>query len=85
MKLLARRSEFVCRQAVALMTDYLEGSLSGADRRKLERHLAGCPNCFEYLRQLRAIIDLSGRVDAGSLDAEAAQSLINVYREWRRS
>ena len=33
-------SQLVCQQAVELMSDYLEGSLSRRDRRRLEKHLA---------------------------------------------
>ena len=39
MKLLHRRG-LVCRQAVELVTDYLEGSLSARARRRFEAHLA---------------------------------------------
>ena len=48
MKLLHRR-DLVCRQAVELVTDYLEGTLSGRARRRFEAHLAACPHCTEYL------------------------------------
>ena len=50
----------VCRQAVALMTDYLEGQLNPRDAKRLERHLARCDVCSEYLAQLRVTIDAPG-------------------------
>ena len=34
------RRDIVCQQAVELVTDYLEGALSRADRRRFEAHLA---------------------------------------------
>ena len=37
----SRQPELVCQQVVELVTDYLEGALSEADRRRFERHLAG--------------------------------------------
>ena len=40
-----RRKDLVCQQAVELVTDYLEGSLSRRDRRRFEAHLRACPNC----------------------------------------
>ena len=52
MRLLLRR-DLVCQQAVELVTDYLEGTLSRAARRRFEAHLAGCPHCTEYLAQMR--------------------------------
>jgi anti-sigma factor RsiW len=48
---LPARHSLVCQQAVELMTDYLEGSLSRADRRRFEKHLAKCAGCTEYLAQ----------------------------------
>ena len=36
-----RRKDIVCQQAVELVTDYLEGSLSRRERRRFEAHLLG--------------------------------------------
>ena len=49
-----RRRALVCRQAVALMSDYIDGALPERDWARLEHHLADCPHCTEYLAQLRA-------------------------------
>ena len=35
-----------CRQVVELMTDYLDGALSAADRARFEEHIAGCDGCM---------------------------------------
>ena len=35
-----RQRELVCQQAVELVTDYIEGSMSRADRRRFEAHLS---------------------------------------------
>ncbi len=56
------RREIVCQQAVELVTDYLEGTLPRAARRRFEKHLAACPHCTEYLAQIRATIRLAGSV-----------------------
>ena len=42
---LLQRGDLVCRQAVELVTGYLEGSLSRPSRKRFERHLAVCPHC----------------------------------------
>lgn len=78
-----RRRDVVCRQAVALMADYLEGALAEGDRRRLERHLAGCPHCSEYLAQVRATIDAVGRIEPDDLPDEAVDELVTLYRRWR--
>ena len=80
-----RRRAIVCRKAVALMTDYLEGALSARDRVRLEEHLAGCPHCSEYLAQLRVTIDALGHVEPEALSDEAVDDLVALYRAWRAS
>lgn len=78
-----RRNELVCQQAVELVTDYLEGSLSRRDRRRFEAHLRQCPNCSAYLEQIRTTIALTGGVEAEELSADARQDLIELYRRWQ--
>jgi anti-sigma factor RsiW len=73
----------VCRQAVELMTAYLEGTLDPAERGRLEEHLAGCPHCTEYLAQLRATIDALGRIEPDDLDEPVVDDLVALYRRWR--
>jgi anti-sigma factor RsiW len=67
------------------MTDYLDGALSAREARRLERHLADCPNCGEYLKQLRIAIGLAASVDTEPLDPKTRQSLVAMYRAWQRS
>jgi anti-sigma factor RsiW len=80
-----RRRALVCRQAVALMADYLDGVLPAQDKTRLEAHLAGCPHCSEYLAQLRAVIDAAGDVEPDDLPAETLDELVTLYRAWRAS
>jgi anti-sigma factor RsiW len=78
-----RRRQLVCRQAVALMSDYLDGRLDASDSRRLEQHLAACPHCTEYLAQLRATIDALGRAEPEDLSDDAVAELVDLYRQWR--
>ena len=78
-----RRQSLVCRDAVALMTAYLDGTLPRRDTDRLERHLAGCPHCSEYLAQLRVTIDALGRAEPDALSDEALGGLVDLYRRWR--
>ncbi len=84
MRLAARlRRDIVCRQAVELVTDYLEGRLSQSARRRFERHLAGCAHCSEYLAQMRRTIELTGSLTAGDLTPRMQDEFIAIYRQWR--
>lgn len=80
---LGSRRDIVCQQAVELVTDYLEGSLSRADRRRFEAHLAGCPHCTEYLAQMRATITLTGSLSADDLTPQMQDEFVTLYRQWR--
>jgi anti-sigma factor RsiW len=75
--------DLVCRQAVALVTDYLEDALPRRQRRRFESHLAGCPNCSRYLEQIRITIDVAGHVDPDELDPEVKDDLIDLYRRFQ--
>lgn len=81
MRLLRRRA-IVCQEAVELVTDYLEGTLSRADRRRFEGHLAGCDHCNEYLAQIRETISLTGRLTPSDLTPRMRDDLVGVYRRW---
>jgi anti-sigma factor RsiW len=83
MRLLVFRRDLVCQQVVELVTDYLEGALSGPARRRFERHLAGCPHCTEYLAQMRETIRLAGRVTPDDLTPQMRVDLTDLYRRWR--
>lgn len=76
-------SQLVCRQAVELMSDYLEGSLSRRDRRRLEKHLAACEACSAYLEQLRETIAASGSVVPEQLPPEMLETLTDLFRRYR--
>lgn len=78
-----RNRELVCREAVELMTAYLDGELSSGDRARLEAHLSECPHCTEYLAQLRITIAALGHVDIEQLSDEAVDDLVDLYRRWR--
>jgi anti-sigma factor RsiW len=82
-RLRLRRRDIVCQQAVELVTDYLEGALSRAGRRRFEAHLAGCPHCTEYLAQMRATIELAGRLTPADLTPQMQDEFIALYRAWR--
>jgi anti-sigma factor RsiW len=73
----------VCREAVALVTDYLEGRLSARDVTRLEGHLAACPHCSEYLAQMKVTIDALGHIEVDDLSEDAVDDLVELYRAWR--
>jgi anti-sigma factor RsiW len=77
------RQGMACREAVELVTDYLEGALSPAQRRRFEKHLARCPDCPEYLAQIRAVIALAGSITPDDLTPRVRGEFIRLYNRWR--
>ena len=76
--------DMTCRDAVSLITAYLDGALGTGDQDRLERHLDECPHCWEHLRQIEAAIVVAGAVRAEDLDPLAREDLMDLYRRWRR-
>jgi anti-sigma factor RsiW len=77
------RRKLVCQEMVELITDYLEDALPRAQRRRFERHIAGCEHCAEYLEQMRLTIRLTGRLRAEDLTPEMNKEFTALYRRWR--
>ena len=49
-----------CQELVELVTDYFENALGPADRARFEAHVAECPGCDIYLRQMQTTLKLVG-------------------------
>ena len=73
--------ELTCKEIVELVSDYIEGALSPADRRRFEEHLAGCPFCEIYLEQMRHTIDTLGHLPAESIAPAALETLLEHFRK----
>jgi len=80
--MLGRRG-LTCRELVELVTDYFEGALSRRDRRRFERHIAGCDGCTAYVEQMRVTKRVLGYISEESISAEARDALLHAFRDWR--
>jgi anti-sigma factor RsiW len=78
-----RRPALVCQEMVELITDYLEGAMPRAQRRRFEAHIAGCEHCTEYLEQIRTTIRLSGRLQSHDLTPAMREEFSALYERWR--
>jgi anti-sigma factor RsiW len=73
-----------CQDLVELVTDYLEGRLTPMEQRRFEAHLALCRGCRTYLEQMRQTVRALGKLSDESIDPEARERLLAVFRAWRR-
>jgi anti-sigma factor RsiW len=64
-----------CQQAVRLLSDYIDGTLSPARRLELEAHLATCHDCHVVLDTTQCTI-LLYRASRSALDAERRRLLL---------
>jgi anti-sigma factor RsiW len=72
-----------CREVVELMTDYLDGALSAADRSRFEEHIAGCDGCTAYLAELRTTRRVLGKLAEEPIPAGVETELMKAFRDWK--
>jgi anti-sigma factor RsiW len=73
-----------CQELVELVTDYFDGALGPEDRARFDAHVAECPGCDIYLRQLQTTLELIGAT-AGLETRPEVSALLDAFRDWRRS
>jgi anti-sigma factor RsiW len=76
-------ADLSCQELVELVTDYLEGRLSAADRERFDAHIAGCDACTAYLEQMRMTLAALGHIPEESISVQAREELLLAFREWR--
>ena len=77
--------EISCQEIVELVTDYLEDALPRNERKAFEEHLAGCPNCTNYLDQMQQAMKITGRLTEEALDPELRTKLLDAFRDFKRT
>jgi anti-sigma factor RsiW len=74
-----------CQELVELVTEYLENRLPDPTRLRFDAHLAQCSGCRTYLEQMRQTIQALGRLPDESIEPEARDQLLEVFRDWKRN
>jgi anti-sigma factor RsiW len=69
------KAPVVCADGVAMLMDYLEGTLPAADRELLEAHVSGCPRCIAFVESYRRTPPILRAATAAALPADLAESL----------
>ena len=76
-------NEITCTELIEAITDYLEGTMQEAERRRFEVHLEGCPDCVNYLGQMCQAIAALGELSEESIGQDAREALLETFRGWR--
>ena len=75
--------DLTCKELVELVTEYLEGGLTAAERERFEEHLGFCDWCVTYLEQMRQTIRAVGRLKEQDISPEVQDKLLDVFRGWQ--
>jgi hypothetical protein len=75
--------DLTCAEVVEIVTEYLEGGLTVADRDRFEEHLAFCGSCLTYLDQMRETISGLGELPQEKLSPHLQAELIAAFRDWK--
>ena len=67
-----------CREVLDFLMDYLDGSLSSAQRAIFEEHLAVCPSCVAYLHGYQQTVKLGKAVSAVNDDQTIPEELVEA-------
>lgn len=76
-------TEITCMELIEAITDYLEGTMQEAERRRFEAHLEGCPDCVNYLEQMRQTVAALGELSDERIGPDAREALLETFRGWR--
>jgi anti-sigma factor RsiW len=77
-------ADLACQDFVELVTDYLEGALDEAARRRFEEHMALCVGCETYLSQMKETASRLGQIPVETLSEEMRSKLLSAFRDFRR-
>ena len=74
--------DLACKEVVEIVSDYLDGTMAPAERRRFEAHLEGCPYCTDYVDQMRAVGGALGELGGESIDPARRDALLDAFRGW---
>ena len=75
-----RKPELTCVELVEIVTDYVEGAMTDAERARFDSHLSDCDGCTSYVEQMRVTIATVGRIEAEDLSETACAELLAAFR-----
>jgi len=73
-----------CREAIGVLAEFLEQSLTPETLAEFERHLADCAPCRAYLETYRRTVALTGRAEDLEMPAEMKARLRSLLLEQLR-
>ena len=72
-----------CRELAEAMTEYIEDALTPADRVLIDKHLAMCRGCRNYLDQMERTIDAVQACGHREVPTETKERLLDLFERWK--
>ena len=72
-----------CRETVAFLIDYFDGTLAVHERQRFDAHLAVCEACRAYLRTYEATIRMERHASAEDIDVPPEELVMAVLASRR--
>jgi anti-sigma factor RsiW len=73
-----------CREILDFLMDYLDGSLSPAQRAVFEEHLAVCPACVAYLHSYQKTVKLGKSLATADQNDDVPEDLVQAILAARK-
>lgn len=77
-------NRLTCREAVELITDYLEAMLLPEMEARFKQHLATCSDCAIYVEQIRQTLHILRQLTLEITSKEAPLELLRFFRNWQK-
>ncbi len=73
-----------CQEVVELVTEFLENALLPGMRKLLEEHLAECPGCETYLKQVQLTVSMLRQLAQKPAFPAKKQKLMKIFQKWKQ-
>jgi predicted anti-sigma-YlaC factor YlaD len=72
-----------CQEVVELVTEYLENALLPKMRKQLEEHVAECPGCEHYLKQVQLTVSMLRQLSQETTSPATRRELMKIFQQWK--
>lgn len=73
-----------CQEITELVTEYLDGRMSPAERLRFDKHVGLCRHCRAYLGQMRTTVELVGQVPDEPVPNHVMAELRGRFAQWKK-
>jgi hypothetical protein len=72
-----------CKEAVELVTEYLEAALLPDMEARFQQHLDSCAGCTLYVDQMRRMLRVLRQLRHDTIAGEEKAALLKLFQDWQ--